>query len=93
MESKAIYTNHVQISMQLLDFTLSLNLMRANGNSEEQAVVYMSPQHAKALLNVLYENVKMYESLYGPINLEANQEQVDLLAAQGKIQVAAGKEN
>jgi hypothetical protein len=32
--------------------------------------VYVSPQQAKALLNVLRENVTQYESAFGEIKLE-----------------------
>jgi flagellar protein FlaG len=32
--------------------------------------VYVSPQQAKALLNVLQQNVSQYESAFGEIKLE-----------------------
>ena len=32
--------------------------------------IYMSPQQAKALLNVLQHNVQQYESTFGEIKLE-----------------------
>lgn len=34
--------------------------------------VYLSPQQAKALLNLLHENVRQYESTFGEIHLEPN---------------------
>jgi hypothetical protein len=74
--------------MQLLDFTLSLNLAKANGEVDQQAIVFLSPQHAKALLHVLAENVNMYESLFGEINLEPNKSKLEGLASEGKIQIA-----
>jgi flagellar protein FlaG len=33
--------------------------------------VYLSPQQAKALYNVLQQNIKQYESAFGEIRLEA----------------------
>jgi len=32
--------------------------------------IYVSPQQAKALLNVLLQNVKQYETAFGEIKLE-----------------------
>jgi flagellar protein FlaG len=32
--------------------------------------VYLSPQQAKALLNILQQNVNQYESAFGEIKLE-----------------------
>lgn len=36
--------------------------------------VYLSPQQAKALLNVLQQNVQQYESTFGEIRLEPKAE-------------------
>ncbi len=33
--------------------------------------IYISPQQAKALLNVLQQNMKQYEAAFGEIRLEA----------------------
>ena len=38
--------------------------------------VYISPPQAKALLNVLQQNVSQYESAFGEIRLEPNQANV-----------------
>ena len=87
-----IYANQIQVQMQLFDFSLTLNTVDPDGIHQEQGVLYLSPQHAKALLQVLSDNVNMYESLFGPINLETDEKQLEMLSSQGRIQIAAGKE-
>ncbi len=44
---------------------------------EEQTVIIMSPQHAKAFLKVLTDNLKRWEDKYGiiPVSKEAEAEQ------------------
>jgi Protein of unknown function (DUF3467) len=41
---------------------------------EEQVQLIMSPQHAKALLQILAKNVKKYEDEFGVIQLTAKSE-------------------
>jgi hypothetical protein len=68
------YANSVQIRVNLWDFLLLFGLV--NQTSPEQVQiqnfqgVYLSPQQAKALLNVLQQNVSQYESAFGEIKLE-----------------------
>ncbi|THF83730.1 DUF3467 domain-containing protein [Cohnella fermenti] len=90
MEKKIIYTNQIQLAMQPMDFTLSLNMVGVDGAVENQANVYISPQHAKSLLIALAENVRMYEELFGSINLEPNSDKIKELQEKGAIQVLAG---
>ncbi len=85
METKVIYTNQIQIAMQAFDFTLLLNTITPDGKTENQAIVYLSPQHAKGLLHVLVENVQQYEELFGTINLEPNQDRIKELEDNGRI--------
>lgn len=89
MEKKIIYTNQIQLAIQPMDFTLLLNVTSPNGSVENQAVVYLSPQHAKALLHVLAENVRNYEELFGVINLEPNVDKMRELEARGVIRVSS----
>jgi hypothetical protein len=68
------YANSVQIRVNLWDFFLLFG--RVDQTSPENVAihnfqgVYLSPQQAKALLNVLQQNVQQYESAFGEIKLE-----------------------
>src|SRR5690242_13747766 len=68
------YANSVQIRVNLWDFLLLFG--RVNQTSPDNVAiqnfqgVYVSPQQAKALLNVLQQNVTQYESAFGEIRLE-----------------------
>lgn len=68
------YANSVQIRVNLWDFLLLFGIV--NQTTPEQVNiqnfqgVYLSPQQAKALLNVLQQNVTQYENAFGEIRLE-----------------------
>ncbi len=68
------YANSVQIRVNLWDFFLLFG--RVNQTAPEAVAIqnfqgiYVSPQQAKALLNVLQQNVTQYESAFGEIRLE-----------------------
>lgn len=68
------YANSVQLRMSLWDFLLTFGLMRQT--APETVVIqsfqgiYLSPQQAKALLNVLATNIQQYEAAFGEIRLE-----------------------
>jgi hypothetical protein len=71
------YANSVQVRVSLWDFSLLFGTMN---QSAPDAVtihnfegVYLSPQQAKALANVLNQNVSQYESTFGEIKLEPKQ--------------------
>ena len=68
------YANSVQIRVNLWDFLLLFGLVNQaspeNVNIHNFQGVYLSPQQAKALLNVLQQNVSQYESAFGEIKLE-----------------------
>jgi hypothetical protein len=68
------YANSVQLRASLWDFFLLFGTIQ---QSRPDAVhirnfqgIYLSPQQAKALLNVLQQNVQQYESAFGEIHLE-----------------------
>ena len=71
------YANSVQIRVNLWDFLLLFGLVNQtspeNVSIQNFQGVYLSPQQAKALLNVLQQNVTQYESAFGEINLEPHQ--------------------
>jgi hypothetical protein len=68
------YANSVQVRVNLWDFLLMFG--RVNQTSPENVAIhnfqgiYVSPQQAKALLNVLQQNVTQYETAFGEIKLE-----------------------
>ena len=68
------YANSVQIRVNLWDFFLLFGLVNQtapdNVNIQNFQGIYLSPQQAKALLNVLQQNVNQYETAFGEIKLE-----------------------
>lgn len=73
-EYREHYANSVQIRVNLWDFFLMFGLVNQtapdNVNIHNFQGIYLSPQQAKALLNVLQQNVTQYESAFGEIKLE-----------------------
>ncbi len=71
------YANSVQIRVNLWDFFLMFGTINQaapdNVSIQNFQGVYISPPQAKALLNVLQQNVSQYEGAFGEIRLEANQ--------------------
>jgi flagellar protein FlaG len=68
------YANSVQIRVNLWDFFLMFGLVQQSSPDSVTIHnfqgVYLSPQQAKALLNVLQQNIKEYEGAFGEIRLE-----------------------
>lgn len=73
------YANSVQLRVNLWDFFLMFGTI--NQTSPEAVLihnfqgVYMSPQQAKALYNVLHQNITQYEATFGEIRLEPQGQQ------------------
>ncbi len=68
------YANSVQLRASLWDFLLLFGTLRQQ-SAESVTIqnfqgVYLSPQQAKALLNVLQTNIQQYEATFGEIRLE-----------------------
>ena len=68
------YANSVQVRMSVWDFFLVFGTMTQDSPEEVQVNnfqgVYLSPQQAKALWNVLGHNLAQYEQTFGSITLE-----------------------
>jgi flagellar protein FlaG len=68
------YANSVQVRVNLWDFFLSFGLLDQNTPENVQIHnfqgIFLSPQQAKALANVLNQNLSQYESAFGEIRLE-----------------------
>jgi Protein of unknown function (DUF3467) len=68
------YANSVQVRVSVWDFQLVFGL--ATSETPDQVTirnhqaVYLSPQQAKALWNVLGQNLAQYEQAFGTLNLE-----------------------
>ncbi|MFY9852733.1 MAG: DUF3467 domain-containing protein [Terracidiphilus sp.] len=68
------YANSVQIRVSVWDFQLVFGL--ASSDSPDQITirnhdaVFLSPQQAKALWNMLGQNLAQYEQAFGTLNLE-----------------------
>lgn len=68
------YANSVQVRMSVWDFMLVFGTM-SQDNPNEITVknfqgIYISPQQAKALHNVLTHNLEQYEQAFGTIVLD-----------------------
>ena len=68
------YANSVQVRVSLWDFLLSFGRV-SPGGPESVTIhnfqgIYLSPQQAKALLNILHQNISQYEATFGEIRLE-----------------------
>jgi len=68
------YANSVQVRVSLWDFFLLVGTI--NQNTPDSVTIhnyqgiFLSPQQAKALANVLNQNVSQYEATFGEIRLE-----------------------
>jgi len=68
------YANSVQVRVSVWDFQLVFGL--ASSDSPDQVTIqnhqaiFLSPQQAKALWNVLGQNLAQYEQAFGALNLE-----------------------
>jgi flagellar protein FlaG len=71
---REVYANSVHVRVSVWDFQLVFGL--ASSESPEQvnirnhSAVFLSPQQAKALWNVLGQNLAQYEQAFGELNLE-----------------------
>jgi hypothetical protein len=68
------YSNSVQIRVSVWDFLLLFGTMTQPSPSLVEIhnfqAIYLSPQQAKALWNVLGQNVQHYEKTFGEIKLD-----------------------
>lgn len=68
------YANSVQVRVNLWDFFLSFGVLDQTTPEAVQIHnfqgIYLSPQQAKALANVLNQNLSQYETAFGEIRLE-----------------------
>ncbi len=68
------YANSVQIRVSVWDFQLVFGLASSDAPDQitirNQNAIFLSPQQAKALWNMLGQNLAQYEAAFGTLNLE-----------------------
>jgi flagellar protein FlaG len=68
------YANSVQVRVSVWDFQLVFGLASSEGPEQvtirNHDAIYLSPQQAKALWNVLGQNLAQYEQAFGTLALE-----------------------
>lgn len=73
-EAPAYFVNSVRILSSIFDFTVLFFQLKMisteegdQGQLREVAKIYLSPQHAKAISELLSRKVSEYEEQFGPI--------------------------
>ena len=73
-EFRESYANSVQVRVSVWDFQLVFGLAASESPDQvtirNHTAIFLSPQQAKALLNVLGQNVMQYEQAFGALSLE-----------------------
>jgi len=68
------YANSVQVRVSVWDFLLVFGLAVSDTPDKvtirNHQAIFLSPQQAKALWNVLGQNLAQYEQAFGTLNLE-----------------------
>jgi len=68
------YSNSVQVRVSVWDFFLAFGIVHQDSpetvNIQNSQGIYLSPQQAKALWNILGQNIAQYEQAFGVIALE-----------------------
>ena len=73
-----IYSNIVRIGHTPYEFMLDFGQFQPEGKRAFMDVrIVTSPQHAKAILRALKENIASYEEKYGQINVEGADHEED----------------
>ena len=83
------YANSVQVRVSVWDFQLSFGLASSEAPDEvtvrNSTAVFLSPQQAKALFNLLGQNLAQYEQTFGELNLEPRSQNPPLNFPQGPV--------
>jgi len=71
---REIYANSVQVRVSVWDFQLIFGTATSDAPDQvsicNRQATFLSPQQAKALWNILGQNLAQYEQAFGEINLE-----------------------
>ncbi len=83
------YANSVQVRLSIWDFFLVFGTLAQQAadqvHVENFQGIYLSPQQAKALANILNHNVAQYEQTFGPISLDGPGVQRFVVPADGPV--------
>lgn len=72
---RTIYSNIVRIGHSPYEFMIDFGQFQPEGKEAFMDVrIITSPQHAKAILKALKENIAIYEEKYGKINITSDEE-------------------
>ncbi len=75
---RTVYSNIVRIGHSPYEFMLDFGQFQPEGKRAFMDVrVVTSPQHAKAILKALKDNIATFEEKYGKINLDMGYEEED----------------
>jgi hypothetical protein len=81
------YANSVQVRLSVWDFMLVFGTLEQQTpdavNIDNFQGIYLSPQQAKALQNVLNHNITQYEQTFGRISLDGAQAEVQRYMVPG----------
>ena len=73
-DHRETYSNSVQVRVSVWDFQLAFGLASSEAPDEvtvrNHQTIFLSPQQAKALWNLLGQNLAQYEQAFGTLNLE-----------------------
>jgi hypothetical protein len=73
---RTIYSNIVRIGHSPYEFMLDFGQFQPEGKRAFMDIrVVTSPQHVKAILRALRDNIATYEEKYGSINLNTEEEE------------------
>lgn len=83
------YANSVQVRASVWDFLLVFGAARQDMPNEVTLQnfqgIYLSPQQAKALWNLLGQNIAQYEQAFGAIQLEPSQSFPGAMPGNGPV--------
>lgn len=80
-----VYCNGIQVAASPFDFTFLLNNNSPRGE-EFIGEIKMSPEHAKVFANILLENVRNYEEMFGEIP-QLDPVKLQMMQDEGKITI------
>lgn len=67
-QNKHMYVNSTTLELGRFDFNLTLE-HKIDDRIYDSILISMSPQHAKAMHNLLSQNLAEYERIFGKINI------------------------
>ncbi|MEO6922696.1 MAG: DUF3467 domain-containing protein [Bryocella sp.] len=83
------YANSVQIRLAIWDFLLVFGTLEQTSvgtmNIDNFQGIFLSPQQAKALSNLLAHNVAQYEQTFGEISLDGRAAQQFVVPTNGPV--------